>query len=339
MDDIKPTVASAPFDDPNADHVFTIQSSDSVQFHAHRYMLLLASPLFKDMLSLPQPTVSGEPNRAEVLELPENSVVLHTLLSCCDPRTHPDLASLQLDAVVATLHGGIKYQIKCVGPILLPQIKAHIPKVPLRVYAIAIQGMIAYKGTEGMETAFKEFCELARGAAKELLKYRIPFKSIGALPIPSEFEQVPSRYLENLYTYHVACGNQAAKLTRDTFMSPWCPRKFDMWKCTDCKTRITYRSDSSLETTAWTIGKWWDVFTKSAADALQRTPHPDIMVSRAFFNLDGENASSSSTICSVCTMNYYKTVPKHCQLLIDELTKELNKVHSWLPFLYERLSS
>jgi hypothetical protein len=335
------TTASAPFDDPNADHVFTIQSSDGVQFHTHRCILTLASPVFRDMLSLPQPTVSADTNRADIPELSEDSVVLHTLLSCCDPRIQPDLASLRLEDVVKTLHAGIKYQMKYVGPMLLPQIKAHITKVPLQVYAIAIQGIIMYRDAvqDGVEsqTAVGQaaFRDLAKDAAKELLNYPIPFKRRTIMEVPLEFDQIPARYLENLYTYHAACGDEAAKLARSP--GTWCSRfAFGMWRCAEnpgCSMKYTYEFNSSP---GWYIGKWWGTFTNSSAEALQRTPHPDIMLARTFFNLDTESATSY--ICINCRLNYYKTIPQYCQLAINKLTEEINNVRS-LYLLCEQLSN
>jgi hypothetical protein len=71
------------FDLPDAN--FIIRSSDNVNFRVHISVLALISPFFEDLLSLPQPsdreTVDGLP----VVQLPESSELLNSLLSMLYP--------------------------------------------------------------------------------------------------------------------------------------------------------------------------------------------------------------------------------------------------------------
>lgn len=46
------TIASPPFDDPEADII--LRSSDNVDFHVYKFLLSLVSPVFKSMFALPQ---------------------------------------------------------------------------------------------------------------------------------------------------------------------------------------------------------------------------------------------------------------------------------------------
>ncbi|KAH9989334.1 hypothetical protein BJV77DRAFT_1151516 [Russula vinacea] len=70
-------------DAPDAD--FIIRSSDDVSFLVHKLVLAVASPIFKDLLSLPQPsnfeTVDGLP----MVRLPESSELLKCLVSMLYP--------------------------------------------------------------------------------------------------------------------------------------------------------------------------------------------------------------------------------------------------------------
>ena len=49
--------AAFPFDEGDADA--TLRTSDNVEFGVHRVILSLASPIFKDMFSMPQPQTGG----------------------------------------------------------------------------------------------------------------------------------------------------------------------------------------------------------------------------------------------------------------------------------------
>ena len=72
-----------PFDVPNADLI--IRSSDSVDFRVHKPVLSMASPVFKDLLSLPQPPDSETVDGLPVVRLPEGSELLNSLVSMLYP--------------------------------------------------------------------------------------------------------------------------------------------------------------------------------------------------------------------------------------------------------------
>ena len=62
-----------------------IRSSDSVNFKVHKPVLAMASPFFKDLLSLPQPPGSESLDGLPVVQLSEDSELLGTLLSMLYP--------------------------------------------------------------------------------------------------------------------------------------------------------------------------------------------------------------------------------------------------------------
>ena len=71
------------FDVPNADLI--IRSSDLVNFRVHKPVLAMASPFFKDLLSLPQPSDGESIDGLPVVQLSEDSDVLSTLISMLYP--------------------------------------------------------------------------------------------------------------------------------------------------------------------------------------------------------------------------------------------------------------
>jgi hypothetical protein len=62
-----------------------IRSSDLVDFRVHKPVLAMASPFFKDLLSLPQPSDSETVDGLPVVQLPEGSELLNSLVSILYP--------------------------------------------------------------------------------------------------------------------------------------------------------------------------------------------------------------------------------------------------------------
>jgi hypothetical protein len=71
-----------------SDANFVIRSSDFVNFKVHKHVLAVASPFFKDLLSLHQPPDSESVDGLPVVQLPEDSELLSTLISMLYPL-HP----------------------------------------------------------------------------------------------------------------------------------------------------------------------------------------------------------------------------------------------------------
>lgn len=71
------------FDVPDANLI--IRSSDFVDFRVHKQVLAMASPVFKDLLSLPQPPDSESDDGLPVVNLFEDSELLHSLISIIYP--------------------------------------------------------------------------------------------------------------------------------------------------------------------------------------------------------------------------------------------------------------
>jgi hypothetical protein len=72
-----------PLDVPDASLI--IRSSDLVDFRVHKPVLAMASPLFTDLLSLPQPSTSESVDELPVVHLPEDAELLNSLVSMLYP--------------------------------------------------------------------------------------------------------------------------------------------------------------------------------------------------------------------------------------------------------------
>ncbi|KAF8472310.1 hypothetical protein DFH94DRAFT_655574 [Russula ochroleuca] len=99
-----------PFDVPNANLI--IRSSDFVDFRVHQPVLSMASPVFKDLLSLPQPSDSETVDGLLVVQLSEGSELLNSLVSMLYPIRM--VIPNSYDKVLYLLAGCQKYEMTSV---------------------------------------------------------------------------------------------------------------------------------------------------------------------------------------------------------------------------------
>lgn len=121
--------AAYPFDIEDADVVFT--TSDGVEFRVYKAILAVASPFFRDMFSLKQPTVGA----SEPITVAEDSKIFDALLRLCYPVDDPALTDLsQLELI---LEAAMKYQLSQAEKLCRASLVTLIPGNSLRVLAIA----------------------------------------------------------------------------------------------------------------------------------------------------------------------------------------------------------
>ncbi|KAL5518784.1 hypothetical protein ACEPAH_467 [Sanghuangporus vaninii] len=78
---------------------FVVRSSDGIRFKCHRLFLQESSPVFRTMLTLPQPGTSTPPDvtsRPPSIDLPEDGKTLETLLRIIYPIPQPTIDSISL---------------------------------------------------------------------------------------------------------------------------------------------------------------------------------------------------------------------------------------------------
>lgn len=115
----------------------TIKCPDGGEFHVYRIILSKASPVFKDMLSLPaaRPNASGDGPSDHVVEVTEDSKTFQRLLQFCYPQDDPVMASLPI--IHRVLKACDKYQMDAMGRKTEKQLRTFITEEPLRVFCIA----------------------------------------------------------------------------------------------------------------------------------------------------------------------------------------------------------
>ncbi|OJA08962.1 hypothetical protein AZE42_06846 [Rhizopogon vesiculosus] len=110
MSDEKTSTAQAPFD--NHDYDIILRSCDGVDFRVFKLILSLASPVFKDMFTLPQTGLQSNVFSVPVIPMTETSTTMRSLLLLCYPTANSTFNSLAdtkavLEAARKYVMGGV----------------------------------------------------------------------------------------------------------------------------------------------------------------------------------------------------------------------------------------
>ena len=179
------TVAEAPFNDPDADVVLC--TADNVHFWVYKVLLSLASPVFKDMFRLPQPSQSQPGSTDEsgrpIISVAENRDTIEMMLRFCYPSvdsvTLDNLEDIQTMLAVMTKYDMQDGVTRVERQLAVP---AFVVKEPLRVFAIsyryrladtarlAMKASIRHLLTSGLDSS--ELDHIPASGLSQYLKYR-----------------------------------------------------------------------------------------------------------------------------------------------------------------------
>ena len=105
-------------------------------FRVHKFILSLASPVFKDMFAFPQPPDHNERPNTPIVDISEPPYALDMILRLVYPGVElpniPDVSTL--NTLFSTAD---KYNITSIYPVLRQSLKTFLPGDPFRVYIIA----------------------------------------------------------------------------------------------------------------------------------------------------------------------------------------------------------
>ena len=222
-----------PFDIPHRALDVALRSSDQVYFHGLKMLLSIASPLFRDIFTLPQPTptiiaqtASGISSMDEtrlgrpVIAVTESSVVLQRLLELCYPKWAPESDILQLGEIQEVLEAAHKYQmtqvLQTLGNTLTTQ--RFLDQDPFRVFAVACRYHLKTQ---------------VAAAARHTL--RSPLSSRFYIP---DLKYISAAVLQRLLDYHFKCVGAAQRVaTAKEGKFPWITRDDYQWfrhQCVPC---------------------------------------------------------------------------------------------------------
>ncbi|KAN0109490.1 hypothetical protein V8E52_009284, partial [Russula decolorans] len=150
-----------------SDANFVIRSSDFVNFKVHKHVLAVASPFFKDLLSLHQPPDSESVDGLPVVQLPEDSELLSTLISMLYP-VHPVIPN-SYDKVLCLLAACQKYEMASVQSYIRAEVSHGVFPTPKGTEAFSAYAIASGKGlVPEMEKA-----------ARQTLDHPMTFEALG----------------------------------------------------------------------------------------------------------------------------------------------------------------
>ena len=155
---------------PDGDVILRTHGADSRDFRVHKLILSLASPVFKDMFTIPQPSPasSGDIDIVDMMDPPQ---ALELVLQFIYPSSSPVVGDLALISEVLVLAD--KYNIEAARSRLRPSLMEFAKIEPLRVYAIACR--------LGFEDEMK--------IASSHMKF---FDILNLTELPNEFKFIPA---------------------------------------------------------------------------------------------------------------------------------------------------
>ena len=172
--------SSKMFDWPDGDVILrSTHPTGSRDFRVHKLFLSYASPVFRDMFKLPQP--SSPASEVDIVDLADPPQVLELILRFVYPCPSPVISDLTLLPEVLILAD--KYDIEVVRSGLRPSLTNLAKTEPLRAYAIACR--------LGLEDEMKI-------ASSHTLSINIPTLA----RLPDEFKLIPATEYHRLIHLH-----------------------------------------------------------------------------------------------------------------------------------------
>ena len=111
-----------------------LRASEGKEFHAHKLILSFASPIFRDMFSIPQPSLT-ESSQLPIVDVGDPPEALEIFLQIIYPTPNPLISDIETLASVLRL--GDKYDAKAIRDVHAyyhPSAYSNLP--PVQMYAI-----------------------------------------------------------------------------------------------------------------------------------------------------------------------------------------------------------
>ena len=221
-----------------------LRSSDLVSFHVHKSTLAISSPFFDDMFSLPQPLDGEVIDGLPVVYVPEDSELLHSLITVLYPI--PSVIPDSYEKTLALLSVSLKYDMSTAISTFRSELGRQLPttEASFRAYAIA---------------SSKQLIPEMEAAARLTLDHFMTFETIGdALPF------FDGSALRDLIRFRKRCRDNLLAFFKgfidgsDIISSIW----FDCMSCPS-----TSESDGEVVK----LAEWLNVFILERIETLEET--------------------------------------------------------------------
>ena len=194
-------------DAPDADIILRALGPPKCDFRVHKLVLSLASPVFKDMFSLPQPT-SEDPRKSSAAEVknrrshgPPPARASH---HPSDDLPSPLILCENIDTLVECLTIADKHDIRGPESQLYTMLTRISSAHPLRVYTIA---------------ARFGFTKLAESTSRRVISL-VNLAEIAELP--EDFDFIPATAYHKLVRHRANHLEAAAEIVKRTLLETWC---------------------------------------------------------------------------------------------------------------------
>ena len=308
-------------DVPDANLV--IQSSDFVNFHLHKSVLAMASPVFRDLFSLRQPLGSESVDGLPVVKLTEDAELLNSLFSMLYPVRV--VIPNSYEKVLYLLAACQKYDMDQVQSIIRAEVNRGGSPSPVgteafRAYAIA---------------SAKRLSPEMENAARLTLDHPMTFETIGeglrlfegsALQDLARFRK---RRRDNLVT----CLQSFLDLSKPPF---------NIW--TSCRHPSNYSYSYSMSQSQTGYSPPWltTLFEQRLTELDQAFtkpfPNPSSIREEYMSALQAHTTSSGNgnVSCLSCLIVHTTKGEKFCKEIENELTQAISKVRN--SFIFRRIS-
>ncbi|EIW75062.1 hypothetical protein CONPUDRAFT_147259 [Coniophora puteana RWD-64-598 SS2] len=245
--------AKAPFDDPEAEII--LRSSDNVEFRVFKLFLAFSSSIFRDMLSLPQP--SDDP---QTVDLTESSTVLRLFLLCCYPVTCLPTYPFQPSDIADVAEAAQKYDA--------PSVTTYLRQIILSPHNLQNKSVAAFAVCDRFQ-----WREEAKKAAFHTLKHRLPTatgkRTQRAQQWFLESNAIPEALFIQLTDYHSRCGTAASNVGKELRWAISFPTKRPRHQCE----RVSVPRYSGFNTGgSITLPEWFADFVKETSELFAGDP-------------------------------------------------------------------
>ncbi|TCD61708.1 hypothetical protein EIP91_008017 [Steccherinum ochraceum] len=308
-----PRDASPPFNKPSANLI--IRSSDGVDFRVQQAILMEASSVFADMLSLPA-TMPGQRESDDqeyrdgmpVVPVSEDAQTMDTVLRFCYPVARPELkTSLE---ICNALRASRKYFIASMEIEVLEVFEAHAEKKALELYALS-----------AMETGWEKEMKIA---AKQTLQNLFPT----GLLIPQMARMATPAYVQ-LQVYYHKCVSAAARsvlpYTNEPFEMPGIDHLRYTFLCcphigshpSSTKMKVNFmKINQVVEVDSWVIE-----YLRNLRDKI--SPRPRFRTNEIFFRYAPLAARSGCQACARTIVQDLSDFQDEVFRLVDEAVEKI----------------
>ena len=299
-----------PLDVPNPDLI--IRSSDLVDFRVHKPVLIMASPSFRDLLSLPKSFESETVDGLAVVQLSEDAELLNSLVSMLYP-VRPVIPE-SYDKVLYLLAACQKYNMAEVQSLIRDEVNCGRFPAPVGTEVFSAYAIASGKG----------LIPEMENAARQTLDYPMTFETLGeGLRLFDCFA------LHDLVRFRKGCKDGLVTELQ-SFLKVQAPAPSSIW--VGCPDAMPPSQWDIPFVTAGVVPKWLRRVLSPIYDSKPQV-FTQPLTTPSNIREEYLTALQNHSNCNFCLRVHVKGGSTFCAELESKLAQALEKVHTSLSFL------